>query len=77
MTTYYDHVHLRLRTALKPYYYQGVLARLGNFPKSDNPYGPYKEHLYVFPTQQQCKAEWNRGYEDKDAVFAGYLEKTE
>jgi hypothetical protein len=82
VTTFYDNEYLAyrsLRTHLKQYYYQGSLARIMGFPKTDNPYqGQYKERFVnVLPSQKQCRAEWNKGYEDQDLVLADYKEKTE
>jgi hypothetical protein len=80
VTTIYDHDYLMFRTRLKPYYYQGTLARIMVFPQSDNPYqGQYKERVHYphHPSQKQCRAEWDRGYEDQNMVLAGYKEKTE
>jgi hypothetical protein len=82
VTTFYDNNYLKhrsIQTRLKPYYYQGSLARIMGFPKTDNPYqGQYKERFgNILPSQKQCRAEWNKGYDDQDLILAGYKEKTE
>jgi hypothetical protein len=79
MTAYYDGIntvydldYISKRASLAPYYHQGVLARLMGFPKTDNPYGKYKENRFALLTTKQRFDEYNRGWDDQDHVLSDY-----
>lgn len=70
--SYCDHLHKTIfDRPNNSYYQQGCLARLLGFPKADNPYGKYQDRFFTHYSQEKCKQDWNRGWDDQDNVLYG------